>query len=105
MDIFALFCGVALVSCAGQETIATFRPKSEHFLIAFQQRSRATVCGECTYSMHYLPLRNIQGLYYFLMMKVLQKKKKKMSGSGLLPCCSVIVALSISITCSGSLAR
>ena len=75
MDIFALFCGVALVSSAGQETIATFRPKSEHFLIAFQQRSRATVCGECTHSMHYLPLRNIQGLYYFLMM-VLQKKGK-----------------------------
>ena len=45
MDIFALFCGVALVSSAGQETIATFRPKSEHFLIAFQQRGRATVCG------------------------------------------------------------
>ena len=103
MDIFALFCGVALVSSAGQETIATFRPKSEHFLIAFQQRSRATVCGECTHSMHYLPLRNIQGLYYFLMMKVLQKKRKCLSG--LLPYCSVMVALSISISCSGSLAR
>ena len=69
-----LWSGIS--SSAGQETIATFRPKSEHFLIAFQQRSRATVCGECTHSMHYLPLRNIQGLYYFLMMKVLQKKGK-----------------------------
>ena len=60
MDIFALFCGVALVSSAGQETIATFRPKSEHFLIAFQQRGRATVCEGCTNSMHYLLQWNIR---------------------------------------------
>ena len=104
MDMFALFCGVALVSSAGQETIATFRPKSEHFLIAFQQRGRATVCEGCTNSMHYLLLRNIRNPELVLLPDDEGFTKKGKCLYGLLLCCSVSVALSISLTCSGSLA-
>ena len=103
MDIFALFCGVALVSSAGQETIATFRPKSEHFLIAFQQRGRATVCEGCTNSMHYLLQRNIRNPELVLLPDDEGFTKKGKCLYGLLLCCSVSVALSISLTCSGSL--
>ena len=91
MDIFALFCGVALVSSAGQETIATFRPKSEHFLIAFQQRaaqpSAKGALTQCT--TYFSGISGIRSLYYFLM-KVLQKRKMSLWFAPLLfsECCT-----------------